>query len=120
MTPSTDTLPAESGTAAQEGPSPPQGRPRSRARRAVLAPAAIVAACVAAAALALVVRSDGGGDTDLPATRPAPHADQVDHEAHLVGQARTHGGGNDTTNDRQPGEPSTDDFLPGSRRVPIR
>jgi hypothetical protein len=118
MTPSTDTLPGETGTAAQEGPSPPQGRPRSRARRAVLAWAAVVAACVAAAALALVVRTDGA-DADLPAL-PAPHADQVDHEAHLVGQARTYGGGDDTTNDRQPGEPSTDDFLPGSRRVPIR
>jgi hypothetical protein len=119
MTPSTGTLPGETGTASQEAPSPPQGRPRSRTRSAVLAWAAIVAACVAAAALALVVLTDGGDDTDLPATRLAPHAGQVDHEAHLEGQARTHGGAH-TTTDRQPGEPSTDDFLPGSRRVPIR
>jgi hypothetical protein len=119
MTPGTATIPGETGTVAQGVPSPPQGRPRSRARRAVLAWAAIVAACAAAAALALVVRTDGGDDADLPATRPAPHADQVDHEAHLVGQARTYGDA-DTTNDRQPGEPSTGDFLPGSRRVPIR
>jgi hypothetical protein len=55
----------------------------------------------------------------FPATRLDPQAEQVDREAHLEGQARTYGNA-DTTNDRQPGEPSTDDFLPGSRRVPIR
>jgi hypothetical protein len=117
MTPSTGTLPGETGTASQEAPSPPKGGPRSRTRSAVLALVTSVAACVAAAAL--VVLTDGGDDTDFPATRLAPHADQVDREAHLEGQARTHGGAR-TTNDRQPGEPSTDDFLPGSRRVPIR
>jgi hypothetical protein len=117
MTSSTDTLPGETG--AQEAPSPPQGRPRTRARRAVSAWAAIVAACVAAACLAVVVHNDGGDDTDFPATRLASQAEQVDREAHLEGQARTYGDA-DTTNDRQSGEPSTDDFVPGSRRMPTR
>jgi hypothetical protein len=48
-----------------------------------------------------------------------PQAEEVDREAHLEGQARTYGDA-DMANDRQSGGTSTDDFVPGSRRMPTR
>jgi hypothetical protein len=101
MATNTDTIPVEDA-ATRETTRPPKARPPARSRRAALAWAAIVAACIAVAALAVATFTGGDDKVDIPATRLDPQAEQYERDAHLEGQAKTHGG-DDTTDDGQSG-----------------
>lgn len=124
MTTNTDTIPVEKDTATRETTRPPESRPPSSPRRAALAWAAIVAACIAVAVLAVATFTGGDDKVDIPATRFDPTAEQHEWQAHLDGQAETHG--RDRGSDTQAESNSTvsdaddDEFLPGSRHVPTR
>src|SRR5262245_31275039 len=85
MAPNTDTLPAETRTRA------PEDHP-SQARRGARTWVAIIAACVAVVAIAAVAIV-AGDEGDTPATRLDPQAEQLERQAHLDGQANTHGRG---------------------------
>ena len=89
-----DTVLAEQESATHEATRPPVARKPSRGRRALIAWAAVIAACVAVAALAFAVLRGDDDDADFPALRLLPQSEQVDREAHLEGQARTYGGAN--------------------------
>ena len=102
MASNTDTIPVENGTATREATRPPKARPPSTSRRPALAWAAIVAACIAVAALVVATFTGGDDDADIPATRFAPQAEQYERDAHLEGQAKTHGG-DAATDDGQSG-----------------
>jgi len=103
MATNTDTIPVENGTTAtRETTRPPKARPPSRPRRPALTWAAIVAACIAVAALAVATFTGGDDNVDIPATRLDPRAEQYERDAHLEGQAKTHGG-DATTDDGQSG-----------------
>jgi hypothetical protein len=125
MASNTDTIPVEKDTATRETTRPPTSRPPSRPRQAALAWAAIIAACVAVAALAVATFTGGDDKVDIPATRLDPQAEQYEWDAHLEGQAKTHGRDNGST-DNQAESNSTDDdpyddgFVPGSRHMPMR
>jgi hypothetical protein len=65
-------------------------------------------------------------DANLPnAFEAGNRAAQYELEAHLEGQAKTHGGDSRSTNSQaEPnstdGNPYEDEFVPGSRRMPMR
>jgi hypothetical protein len=77
-----DTIPPE--TSAPEPPPPPRAR-------GVLTWAVVTGASVAVAALAIVTLTGVDDDSEMPATRFNPQAEQLEREAHLEGQARTYG-----------------------------
>ena len=77
-----DTLPPETSTPEPHPPPKPRG---------VLTWAVVTGASVAVAALAVVTLTGGDDDSDMPATRFDPQAEQLEREAHLEGQARTYG-----------------------------
>jgi len=124
MATNTDTIPVEKDTATRETTRPPKSRPPSRPRRAALAWAAIIAACIAVAALAVATFTGGDDKVDIPATRLDPQAEQYERQAHLEGQAKTHGGDrgsdNQVESNSTDSDPYDDEFLPGSRHVPTR
>jgi hypothetical protein len=121
MASNTDTIPVENGTATREATRPPKARPASRTRRAALTWAAIVGACLAVVALAVTTFIGGDDNVDIPATRVDPRAEQLEREAHLEGQARTHGGRDDSANNQsESSDPHDDEFVPGSRHMPMR
>ena len=91
MASSIDTLPGTNDTATGGVVHPPRQRPPTSARRAVLAWCAIVAACLAVAALAIATLGGGDETDNAPPTRLDPRAEQYDREAHLDGQAKTYG-----------------------------
>jgi hypothetical protein len=91
MASNTDTIPVESGSATREPTRPPKVRPPSRARRAALTSAATVAAATAVVALAVATFTGGDDNVDIRARRLAAQAEQHEREAHLEGQAKTHG-----------------------------
>jgi hypothetical protein len=123
MATNTDTIPVEDA-ATRETTRPPKARPPARSRRAALAWAAIVAACIAVAALAVATFTGGDDKVDIPATRLDPQAEQYERDAHLEGQAKTHGGDRGSDNQAESNstdsDPYDDEFLPGSRHVPTR
>jgi hypothetical protein len=82
MASSTDTISSESGTTTREATRPPEPRQPSRLRRAALAWGAIVAACIAVAALAVVTLRGGDDNVDIP---PARLDSQAELQAHLEG-----------------------------------
>jgi hypothetical protein len=47
-------------------------------------------------------------------------AEQLERNAKLEGQASTHGKANSTDYTARPGEPSDNEFVPGSRHMPMR
>ncbi len=125
MASNTDTIPVESGTATRETPRPPKARPPFRSRRAALTWAAIVAACIAVVALAVATFTGGDDNVHTPATRFDPRAEQYERDAHLKGQAKTYGANNGSTNSQSEpnstdGAPQDDEFVPGSRHMPVR
>jgi hypothetical protein len=123
MTTNTDTIPVEKDATTRETTRPPGSRPPSSRRRAALAWAAIAAACIAVAALAVATFAGGDDKVDAPTTRLDPTAEQYEWQAHLDGQARTHGrdGGSDSQAESDSTDSAPDDeFLPGSRHVPTR
>lgn len=121
MASNTDTIPVENGTATPETTRPPKARPTSRTRRAALTWVAIVAACMAVVALAVATFTGGDDNVDIPATGLDPRAEQYEREAHLEGQAKTHGGGNDSANNQSESSDRHDEeFVPGSRHMPMR
>jgi hypothetical protein len=68
-----------------------------------------------------------GHDTidDGQSARLAAQAEQYEREAHLEGQAKTHGRRNGSTNNQAEsnstdGDPYDDEFVPGSRHMPMR
>lgn len=77
-----DTIPPETST--------PEPHPPPKAR-GVLTWAVVTGASVAVAALAVVTLTGGDDDSDMPATRFDPQAEQLEREAHIEGQARTYG-----------------------------
>lgn len=95
MAPNTDTLTAETSTTIPE-----VTRPSGTARGAFIR-AAVIAACVAMVAVALIAVIGGDDDSDVPTTRLDPQAEQdagqraeeQERQAHLEGQAKTHGAG---------------------------
>src|SRR5215207_6831055 len=87
MAPKIDTLTAEISTTAPEAPRPPG------AARGAVTWVAVIAACVAVVAFALVTFIGGDDDSDVPTTRLDPQAEQQERQAHLDGQANTHGAG---------------------------
>ena len=118
MTATTDTLTSPSETAGRETTSPPEAPPPSTSRRSALAWIAVALAGIAVAALALATFT-GGDDRDIPAQGFYPEAEAYEREAHLEGQARTHGGGPSTSPAASPdGDSSDGEFLPDSRHVP--
>lgn len=123
MAPNTDTFPSDAGTAVGPATSPPDTRPPSRRRRGVLGWAAAVAALAAATALAVAVLA-GGDDADTPVAPFDPQAERYEREAHLRGQAHTYGvetSTDDATSPEASGEDSGDDeFVPGTRHLPMR
>jgi hypothetical protein len=130
MATNTDTIPVENDTATHEATRPPRARPPSRPRRAALGWAAIITASIAVAALAVATFTGGSDNADSPAMRLDPQAEQSEREGHLDGQAKTYGGDRGSTNPIEAGNPaaqnnSTDDphddqFVPGSRHMPMR
>ena len=124
MTTDTDAIPVQKDTATRETTRPPKSRPPSSPRRAALAWAAIVAACIAVAALAVATFTGGDDKVDIPATRLDPTAEQYEWQAHLEGQAKTHGRDRGSDIQAEPNstdsDPDDDEFLPGSRHVPTR
>ena len=118
MTATTDTLTSPSETAGREVTSPPEAQPPSTSRRFALGWIAVALAGIAVAALAFATFT-GGDDRDVPAQGFYPEAEAYEREAHLEGQARTHGGGPSANPATSPnGDSSEDEFLPGSRHVP--
>ncbi|MET0739667.1 MAG: hypothetical protein ABW035_15430 [Acidimicrobiales bacterium] len=115
----TDTLTIPSETAGRETTSPPEAHPPpSRSRRAAFGWVAMILAGVALAALAFATFT-GGDDRDIPAQGFYPEAEAYEREAHLEGQARTHGGDPSTSPAASPdGDSSDGEFLPDSRHVP--
>jgi hypothetical protein len=111
----TSTTIAQHEHATPEAARPPDAPTSSRRRRALVVRGGIVAAVVAVAALGVAVLRGGDDDADFPATRLRLLSEQVDHEAHLEGQQRTYG---ESTPDDDVREPATDEFVPGSRRMP--
>jgi hypothetical protein len=131
------------------------GRRRSRARHGKLTWVPVVAAAVAAVALATFAfagrndpatptpdpdlvrraeqiereahlegqaRTHGGGPRTAPTPDPdlVRRAEQIERQAHLEGQARTYGGGAGTAPATPTEDGSSDDeFVPGSRRMPM-
>jgi hypothetical protein len=91
MASNTDTVPVESGTATRESTRTPKVRPPSRARRTALVWPAIIAACIAVAALAVATFTGGDDNVDIRVRRLAAQAEQHERDAHLEGQARTYG-----------------------------
>jgi len=47
-------------------------------------------------------------------------AEQLERNAKLEGQASTHSKANSTDHTARPGEPSDNEFVPGSRHMPMR
>lgn len=120
-----DTVPAESGTATRETTRPPTARPPARSRRAALTWAAIIAASLAVAALAVATLTGDDDTVRRPATRFDPQTEQYEQDAHLKGQAKTYGGANDVTDTQSEpaptdSDPHDDEFVPGSRHMPVR
>ncbi|HYZ97723.1 MAG TPA: hypothetical protein VE575_03160 [Acidimicrobiales bacterium] len=122
-----DTTLAEHEGTTQEPAGPPRAPKPSGSRRVLVAWAAVVAACVAVAALAFAVLRGDDDDADFPATRLLPESEQVDRDAHLEGQQRTYGGSTRTDDNEIPPDyilrphgQANEDFVPGSRRMPTR
>jgi hypothetical protein len=121
MSTSTDNLTGTSESPVREATRPPATERRS-GRRGILGWSAAAAACVAAAALAVVTFA-GNDAPDHNAPPFNPRIEQIEREAHLEGNARTYGGlnapapaaGTDVTDT----DPSNDEFVPGSRRMPM-
>jgi hypothetical protein len=101
MASNTETVTVERGTASREATRPPQARRPSMHRRAAFGWAAIITASIAVAALAVAAFTGGDDKVHIPATRVDPQAEQYELDAHLEGQAKTHGG-DDMTDDAQP------------------
>jgi hypothetical protein len=62
---------------------------------------------------------------DGQSKRLAARAEQYERDAHLKGQAKTYGANNDSTNSQSEpnstdGDPGDDEFVPGSRHMPVR
>jgi amino acid transporter len=126
---------------------------KGRARPRAVAWVTLVAASIAIAGLAAVVVTGGDDEPTLTTNgRSAARAEQLEQQAHLQGQARTHGGSGSTTRSdagnraliveaeelerrahldgqaRTHGHaeadadtpPGTDEFVPGTRRMPLR
>jgi hypothetical protein len=85
MAPNTDTLTAETTTPAREPVRPP------KSRRGALTWVAVIGACSAVVALAVITLTGGNDDRDFPTPRFDPQAEQYERQAHLDGQARTYG-----------------------------
>jgi hypothetical protein len=125
MATNTDTIPVEKDTATRETTRAPKSRPPSRSRRAALVWPAIIAACIAVVGLAVATFTGGDDKVDIPATRFDPQAEQYEWDAHLEGQAKTHGGDNGSTNNQAESNSTDDDpyddgFVTGSRHMPMR
>jgi hypothetical protein len=77
---------------------------------------------MAVVALAVAIVIGGDDNVDIPTTRLDPRAEQLEREAHLEGQAKTHGGRNDSANNNQSesSDRHDDEFVPGSRHMPMR
>ncbi len=118
MTADTDTLTIPSETAGRETTSPPEAHPPETSRRAAFGWVAVVLAGIAVAALVFATFTGGDG-RDIPDQGFYPEAEAYEREAHLEGQARTHGGATSTSPGVSPdGDSSADAFLPDSRHVP--
>jgi hypothetical protein len=91
MASSINTLPDTTDTATGGVIQPPRQRPPTSARRTALTWGAIVAACLAVAALAVATLLGGDETDNSPPTRLDPRAEQYEREAHLGGQAKTYG-----------------------------
>jgi hypothetical protein len=114
MTANTETLTRPDESAGREATSPPETDPPSTSRRAVIGWIAVLLAAIAVAVLVFATFT-GGDDSEVPAIPFDPQVEQWEREAHLEGNARTHGTGADTG-----GEPaSTDEVVPGSRHMPL-
>jgi hypothetical protein len=97
MATNTDTILSEPGTTTREATRPPKVRLPSRPRRTAVTWVAIIGTGMTVAALA-VATFTGGDDTDIPATRLTPQAEQYERQAHLDGQAKTYGRDSGATN----------------------
>jgi hypothetical protein len=84
MAPNTDTLTAETTTPAREPLPPP------KSQRGALTWAAVIGACSAVVALAVITLTGGNDDRDFPTPRFDPQAEQYERQAHLDGLAHTY------------------------------
>jgi hypothetical protein len=121
MSTSTDNLTGTSESSTLEATRPPAPERRS-GRRGILGWLAVAAACVAATALAVAAfAGDDAPDHNAPPFNP--QIEQIEREAHLEGNARTYGGDNAPApaagTDVTDTDPSNDEFVPGSRRMPM-
>jgi hypothetical protein len=137
----TDTISQESDSATREPNSNPAEKPPVRRRRSALAWIAVAVALLAVVVLAFATLAGGSSDEpELPSWRDSAKAEEIERQAHLDGQARTYGGAEESTASNRASqaaeaeryielqqnraasnstESSTDEFVPGSRRMPL-